>query len=309
MLISTSPSLSRSARVIAPPWPWVSGVLFCHLTVPSCSKAMAVDGPPKPGPTAATISGTPSSSMSPIAGLIDQVIAVGIMKCWWPSSPLEHVDVAGVGELGDGDDDVGDVAQVDRAVAVVVGEVGDQRRDQRLALAAGAVPAPLHVGLEAVGRGLHRAVADVAHVLVGRLAHVGGRSGGRVLGAAAGEVELEAGLVAGRRGRDRGGGDVGGVRGPRWRWGCWWRWRSRRCRWCRRWRRRWSRRWSGWRWGWSARWVRSGVVSPVWLAESVPLSPQARSAKKVQGRARVRRSMRGGRYRGGGRMARVARGR
>jgi hypothetical protein len=57
------------------------------LTVPSCSKAIAIDGPPKPGPTAATISGMPSSSMSPIAGLIDQLTAVGIMKCWAPVAP------------------------------------------------------------------------------------------------------------------------------------------------------------------------------------------------------------------------------
>ena len=50
------------------------------------------------------------------------------------------------------DHDVRDVAQVDRAVVVVVGQVGDERSSDRVDMEALAKPLPLDLGVEAVGR-------------------------------------------------------------------------------------------------------------------------------------------------------------
>jgi hypothetical protein len=120
--------------------------------------------------------------------------------------PVEHVDVTGGrGDAVGGDgDDVRDVAEVDLAVAVVVGQVGDQRADAALVLAVRAPPLPLHGRDEALGDRLLAARAD--GVVVDDLAARRRRRGVGVGVARAGaDVVLEA---AG--GRVRGGGRVDG---------------------------------------------------------------------------------------------------
>jgi hypothetical protein len=59
---------------------------------------------------------------------------------------------------------VGRVAQVDDAVVVVVGEVGDERRDDHLRDATLTVPGPLNVGVEASRRRLLVTVGDLPRV-------------------------------------------------------------------------------------------------------------------------------------------------
>jgi hypothetical protein len=64
------------------------------------------------------------------------------------------------------DDDVGDVAEVDRPVGVVVGEVRDQRRhDARDLAEVAARPHPLDLGLERIRWCLDLALADRVHVV------------------------------------------------------------------------------------------------------------------------------------------------
>ncbi len=160
-------------------------------------------------------------------GVVDRV---GDLEVQRAGQAVEHVDVADDVRLARArrghHDHVRDVAQVDRAVLVVVGEVGDQRGDDAELVAVRSGPRPLDLGLEAVGRGLLVALADRVHVVL-HLAQVDRRPGRAVGLGAAGPADVElrpgarAGLaarvparVAGRVRRDRAGRPGAGVAGP-----------------------------------------------------------------------------------------------
>lgn len=107
--------------------------------------------------------------------------------------PVEHVEVAGGGRGREREQhDVGDVAEVDLAVVVVVGQVADQRSRERLVVAVIGRERPLQDRREAVGGRDHLAgtgrVAVVLHLaLVDRLGDVHGPGA---------DVELDAVAVA-----------------------------------------------------------------------------------------------------------------
>ena len=108
----------------------------------------------------------------------------GMVKCSIPVSPPGTWIWAGPPSVAKATtDDVGDVAEVDRPVGVVVGEVGDQRGHDHVDLRAVAHPLPLDVGLEAVGRGGLAAIADRIHVVDDG---AGGLDTGHVIGAGGG---------------------------------------------------------------------------------------------------------------------------
>ncbi len=89
------------------------------------------------------------------------------LKVWSAGLAVEEPQFAVIGKraVRQGENHVGDVAEVDLAVAVVIGEIPNQRRHRALGLAIGPAPLPLLDRRETIGRCLNPALADGVHVV------------------------------------------------------------------------------------------------------------------------------------------------